>query len=77
MTRGFPTCSYKKIERIVRKYAGDPLRCNGSHCTYESPLNGKRFTLPKRAKDFKTHTVRKILVKDLGLSEEQAILEVS
>lgn len=77
MPKGFPTCSYRKTESIVRKYAGDPIRSSGSHFTYRSPITGKNFTLPRRAKDFKTATVKKILVKDLGLTEEQAISEVN
>ncbi|MDK8726764.1 type II toxin-antitoxin system HicA family toxin [Corynebacterium amycolatum] len=76
MPPGFPTCSCKKLEKIIEKYCGKPIRQNGSHRVYKSPLNGKKFTFPTRSKDFKTAIVRKILVRDLGLSEEQAIKEV-
>ena len=48
----------------------------GSHQRYRSNINDKAFTFAKRKKDFETHLVRKILVKDLGLSEEQALKEV-
>lgn len=75
MPKGFPTCSCKKIKGIVEKHA-EFLRSNGSHATYRSNKTGRNFTFPIRKKDFKTGTVKKILVKDLGLTEEEALKEV-
>lgn len=43
---------------------------------YRSNITGKTFSYPVRKKDFKTHTARKILVGDVGLTEEQAKEEV-
>ena len=76
MPPGFPTCSSRTLEKIIKKYCGKHLRQNGSHRVYRSPITGNNFTFPKRSKAFKTATVKKILVKDLGLSEEEAIKEV-
>ena len=75
MPKGFPTCSYKKLKSIVENHA-TLLRSNGSHATYRSNKTGRNFTFPKRGKDYKSWTVKKILVKDLGLTEEEALKEV-
>lgn len=78
MPKGFPTCPIRKILRIVEKYADGPLkdRGKGSHKVYQSRINGKKITIGINKKDFSTSLVRKILVKDLGLTEEQARKEV-
>ena len=76
MPEGFPTCSYSKLLRIVTKYSDGPVRCKGSHATYVSRLNRKKFTIARRSKDFKSHLVRKILVSDIGLTLDQAREEV-
>lgn len=71
MPKGFPTCSYKKLLKIIKKYCVE-VRRTGSHVLYKSSITNKTFSYPVRSKDFKTHTVRKILVGDIGLTEEQA-----
>lgn len=76
MPKGFPTCSYRKLRKIIGKYADGPLRSNGSHQVFRSRITGKNFTFAHRDKDFKTATVRNILVKKLGLTQEQALKEV-
>lgn len=76
MPPGFPTCSHKTLEKIIKRHCGKHLRQKGSHRVYKSPYTGTPFTFPTRSKDFKTATVRNILVRDLGLSEEQAKEEV-
>lgn len=76
MPKGFPTCSYRKLRKIIEKYADGPLRSKGSHEIFRSRITGKNFTFPRRDKDFKTATVRNILVKQLGLTQEQALKEV-
>lgn len=75
MPPGFPTCSSKKLEKIIKKHA-TLLRQNGSHRIYKSKITGENFTFPRRTKDFKTGTVKKILTTDLGLTTEQALKEV-
>lgn len=76
MPQGFPTCSYRKLLKIITKHCGKPLRTKGSHQTFHSPHTKKNFTFAKRKKDFESALVRKILVQDLGLTVEQALKEV-
>lgn len=75
MSKGFPTCSHSKLVKIIEKYCVR-VRSKGSHVIYRSNITGKTFSYPVRKKDFKTHTARKILVGDVGLTEEQAKEEV-
>ncbi|MFI5504478.1 hypothetical protein ACFLIN_03825 [Corynebacterium kutscheri] len=77
MPKGFPTCSSKKLLKIIQKYADKTGgTTKGSHQKYKSRISGKVFVFATRKKDFQTHLVRKILVQDLGLTEEQALEEV-
>ncbi|MFC2668845.1 MAG: type II toxin-antitoxin system HicA family toxin [Corynebacterium matruchotii] len=75
MSKGFPTCSHRKLLKIIEKYCVR-VRSKGSHVIYRSSITGRIFSYPVRSKDFKTRTVRKILVGDVGLTEEQAKEEV-
>lgn len=76
MPKGFPTCSYQKLLKIITQHCGKPLRTKGSHQTFHSPYTKKNFTFAPRKKDFKSGLVRKILIQDIGLTEEQALKEV-
>lgn len=76
MPKGFPTCSSKQLLKIIKKHCGEPIRKNGSHQTFHSPYTKKNFTFAPRKKDFKSGLVRKILIQDIGLTEEQALKEV-
>ena len=69
--KGFPTCSNRKLLKIIEKYCVR-IQSRGSHVKYESKITGKRFIYSTNKKDFKTSLVRKILVGDIGLTEEQA-----
>lgn len=76
MPPGFPTCSSRTLTKIIERHCGKHIRQNGSHRIYKSPYTGTTFAFPTRKKDFKTATVSKILLRDVGLSKDQAIKEV-
>ncbi len=75
--KGYKTLSYRQLLTIVRKYADGPIRARGSHQIFKRKTDGRTFSFPVRSKDFKAQTVKKILTKDLGLDEAQALVEVS
>lgn len=76
LPKGYKTLSYRQMLKIVKKYANGPIRSNGSHQIFTRKSDGRNFAFPVRSKDFKTNTVKKILTKDLGLDEDNALMEV-
>lgn len=77
MPPGFPTCSHRKLLKIIEKHCTLVRQTNGSHARWRSNITGKTFTFATRGKDYKTATVRKILTADVGLSLEEARKEVA
>lgn len=71
MSRNFPTLNYDELLKIVLKYRDGPINKNGgSHDKYQSRRTGNKFVFSKRKQFFLFSIVKKILTKDIGLTEE-------
>ena len=77
MPKGYKTLSYRQLITIVRKYTDGPIRTRGSHQIFKRKTDGQTFIFPVRSKYFNAQTVMKIVTKDLGFVEAQALVEVS
>lgn len=75
MPEGFPPLSFRKLQRIIERYATHE-RTRGSHMTYRIKATGRTFTFAKRSRDYGGGLVYKILTKDLGLAPKTAREEV-
>lgn len=76
-TTKFPAVSPVELLRILRRHCGEPIRIRGSHHLFLSPYNQKRVLLAVHGKEHPPRYVRTLLVVNLGLTEEQALKEVS
>jgi predicted RNA binding protein YcfA (HicA-like mRNA interferase family) len=74
----FPSVGFNKLLSILERHCGSPIRINGSHRSFKSPYTSRMFVFTLHPKDemWGVH-VRKLLVSQLGLSEEAALEEVS
>lgn len=73
----FPAVGCSKLLRILKRHCGEPVRIKGSHHFFHSPYSGKRVLLAVHDKELRGPFVRALLVGSLGLTEEQALEEVS
>jgi predicted RNA binding protein YcfA (HicA-like mRNA interferase family) len=67
----WPSMSGSKLRALIERYCGSPLRQSGSHRRYQ----GLREAFTYGYHDGRTVSgpmVRRILVKDVGLKEEDA-----
>jgi predicted RNA binding protein YcfA (HicA-like mRNA interferase family) len=64
------------LARIIEKHCGKPLRQKGSHRRYKGRT--RRFTFAYHdGADVTGNNVRRILLEDVGLTEDEARKEVS
>lgn len=76
----FPGAKGRVVRKILQRHCGDPLKNSqgrkagkGSHERYRSPYTGTVITWSfKDSADVDNGIVKKTLVKQLGLSEEEA-----
>ncbi|WP_146099165.1 type II toxin-antitoxin system HicA family toxin [Nocardia nova] len=67
----------KTLLRILEHHCGAPVRIKGSHHHFISPYNGRPVLLAFHSGEMQGPWVRKLLVGQLGLSEQAALEEVS
>jgi len=73
MGESFPSLKAKDLERIIEAVCGAPVRQAGSHKQYRSPNGGGTFTYGFHGSDtVSPHMVRRILLRDLGLTKDEA-----
>lgn len=72
MGERFPSLKAKALEKIIESVCGAPVRQTGSHRQYRSP-NGGTFTYAFHGSDtVGPALVRRILVRDVGLTMDEA-----
>ena len=73
MGERFPSLKASDLERIIEAVCGAPVRRAGSHKQYRSPHGGGTFTYAYHGSDtVSPHMVQRILVRDVGLTKDQA-----
>ncbi len=73
MGESFPSLRARDLERIIEAVCGAPVRQKGSHRQYRSPNGGGTFTFAFHGSDtVGPHLVRRILVRDVGLTKDEA-----
>ena len=75
----FPGAKGRAVRKILEQHCGDPVKIRGrkagkgSHLRYQSPYTGLRITWsPKDSEDVDNGVIKRTLVKQLGLTEEEA-----
>ena len=64
------------LERIVKKQCGPPIRRNGSHRRYQG-IPSSSPSPYHDGDDVTGNKVRRVLIEDVGLAEDEAREEVS
>ncbi|WP_420852445.1 type II toxin-antitoxin system HicA family toxin [Pseudonocardia alaniniphila] len=73
MGEQWPSLRGRRMRAILERLCGDPVRREGSHCTFRSPKTGELFTFAYHDnREIRGHMVRRILVVDVGLKTEEA-----
>jgi len=67
----------RELLRIITRHCGDPIRVTGSHHIFTSPHTGMPVLVARHGRELPGPWIRKTLVGALGLSEEDALKEVS
>lgn len=70
-----PSVRASDLVRIIERHCGPPIRQNGSHRRYKG--NDAEFTFAYHDRvEINGNIVRRVLVKDVGLSAQDARREV-
>lgn len=76
----FPGAKGRVVRKILQHYCGDPIRNSqgrkagkGSHLKFKSPRTDSMITFSyKDSDDIQSGILKKMLIKQLGLTEEEA-----
>jgi predicted RNA binding protein YcfA (HicA-like mRNA interferase family) len=73
----WPAMKGKRLDAVLRRLCGEPLRQSGSHRVFKSHKTGLNFVFSYHdSKEVTGDQVRRILVTDVGLSKDEARKEV-